>query len=367
MKVAMVVPGGVDRSGTRRVIPVLLALIRRLARRHELHVFSLFQEDTPGNWDLLGARVHNIGRTRTALRGLRAIVSEHRRGGFDVLHAIWASPSGTLAVLAGRFLRRPVVVHLAGGELVSLPALGYGEQRTPAGRLRVRVATAGAACITAPSRSLVELAARAGIRAERLPLGIDPDVWPPVPPRPREPGRPLRLIHVASLNAVKDPGTLLAAAAVLRDRGIGFTLDIVGEDAIAGAAQRRTTDLGLSDVVTFHGFLEQPPLRARVLRAEVLVMTSRFESGPAVLAEAAACGVPTVGTRVGMIADWAPDAALAVPAGDPAAVAEAIGRLATDDGLRMGIAVTAQLRASTEDADWSADRVEDVYRRVGER
>jgi hypothetical protein len=32
LKVALVVPGGVDRSGDYRVIPVLLALIERLAR-----------------------------------------------------------------------------------------------------------------------------------------------------------------------------------------------------------------------------------------------------------------------------------------------------------------------------------------------
>ncbi|HEU4559853.1 MAG TPA: hypothetical protein VFS20_18520, partial [Longimicrobium sp.] len=61
MKVALVVPGGVDRSGTHRVIPVLLWLIERVARVHELHVFALRQEPRPATWELLGARVHNAG------------------------------------------------------------------------------------------------------------------------------------------------------------------------------------------------------------------------------------------------------------------------------------------------------------------
>ena len=34
MKLALVLPGGVDRSGEYRVFPVFMALIERLARRH---------------------------------------------------------------------------------------------------------------------------------------------------------------------------------------------------------------------------------------------------------------------------------------------------------------------------------------------
>ena len=61
MKLALVVPGGVDRSGEFRVIPVLLALIRRLACEHEVHVFALRQEASADCWHLVGAHIHNIG------------------------------------------------------------------------------------------------------------------------------------------------------------------------------------------------------------------------------------------------------------------------------------------------------------------
>jgi hypothetical protein len=36
MRIALVVPGGVDRSGENRVIPVLLALISRLSVHHDV-------------------------------------------------------------------------------------------------------------------------------------------------------------------------------------------------------------------------------------------------------------------------------------------------------------------------------------------
>ena len=51
MKIAIVVPGGVDRSGTDKVIPCQLWLIERLAAGDdEVHVFALYQEPRPGRW-----------------------------------------------------------------------------------------------------------------------------------------------------------------------------------------------------------------------------------------------------------------------------------------------------------------------------
>ncbi len=87
MKVAIIVPGGVDRSGTHRVIPVLLWLIERLAREHKLHVFALYQETVASRYDLLGASVHTIDRRSAKRNALKAVLAEHRRCPFDVIHA----------------------------------------------------------------------------------------------------------------------------------------------------------------------------------------------------------------------------------------------------------------------------------------
>lgn len=361
MKIGLIVPGGVDRSGTHRVMPMILALVERIARKHELHVFALFQEESPSTYELLGATVHNIGRGWTAVRAIRTIQREHQRARFTLLHAIWASPSGTLGAVAGRLLRVPLVVHLLGGELVSMPEIGYGEARTARGRWRVRSALRAADRITAQSTPIVELAKRAGHRAERVPLGIARDRWPSIGPRPRDTTQPARLIHVASLNRVKDPETLLRAMALLRDQRIAFRLDIVGEDTLHGQVQARVRELELAEVVTFHGFLEQKRLRPLIADAHLLVMTSRHEAGPAVLMEAALCGVPTVGTRVGQIAEWAPDAAVAVPPGDAGGLAREIIALLNDDERRMSMAALALQRASAEDADWTAESVEQIY------
>jgi glycosyltransferase involved in cell wall biosynthesis len=93
-------------------------------------------------------------------------------------------------------------------------------------------------------------------------------------------------------------------------------------------------------------------------------MSSLHEAGPLVLLEAAAVGVPTVGTAVGHIAEWSPVAALAVPVGDAAAMAVAIQRVLADEDLRIRLAVEAQRRAVQEDADYTARMFEALYREL---
>lgn len=83
-----------------------------------------------------------------------------------------------------------------------------------------------------------------------------------------------------------------------------------------------------------------------------------------VLAEAALSGIPTVGTHVGQIAEWAPGAAVSAPVGDASALADAITALIADDALRMRLAASAQRRALAEDAEWSTAQIEDLYREI---
>jgi hypothetical protein len=165
------------------------------------------------------------------------------------------------------------------------------------------------------------------VTAQRVPLGVDLDAWPPREPRQRTPGECARLIHVASLNRVKDQTTLLFALAELARSGTRFEMEIVGEDTLGGEVQALAGRLGISDRINFHGFVPQRRLRALVAAADLMIMASRHEAGPVAMLEAAVVGVPTVGTAVGHIAEWAPSAATSVAVGDAAALARAIGML----------------------------------------
>jgi glycosyltransferase involved in cell wall biosynthesis len=361
LKLAMVVPGGVDPSGEVKVIPALLALIARLAARHELHVVALYQQPEPGRWPLLGAQVHNVGAGPNALRqwrALRVLAREHARAPFDVIQSLWAGPCGMTATLAGRWLGVPVAVHVAGGELVALDDIAYGGRRDLRGRWREAWLLRQTQAVTAASQPMLDQIAALGCHAQRLPLGVDLARWPAQPPQRRAPGEPLRLIHVASLNRVKDPACLLHAVAQLRAQRLALRLDQVGVDTLDGEAQRLATRLGLDDCVHFHGFQTQAQLRPLLARAHLHLVSSRHEAGPVAALEAAVLGVPSVGTAVGHLQEW--DAQAPAP-GDAQGLAQRVAALAADEDARLALAAHVQRLALQEDADHTAARFEQLH------
>jgi glycosyltransferase involved in cell wall biosynthesis len=372
VRIGLVVPGGVDRSGRQRVIPALLWLIERLASRHEVVVLALGQEDVPGEWPLLGARVVDLGRsTRRTLPGLGVLSrvrqlsrAFRRHGPFDVVHAFWASPCGFLAVAAAP-RPAPVVVSLAGGEFAAIPEIGYGCDLVPRERMKVSIALRRAAAVTAASVPMLRSAATAGTVAELVPLGVEAAGF--LPRSPREASAPTRLLHVGSLNRVKDQETLLRAFALARQRAPALRLDVVGEDTLNGEIQALATRLGLEGSAAFHGWLPTDEARRFFSRADLLVVSSRHEAGPVALVEAAACGVPTVGTAVGHVLEGHGVRSWAVPVGDAPALAEAIAALAGDETRRLRMGEAALAWARENDADRTAARFEEIYLRVAPR
>jgi len=308
----------------------------------------------------------NAGRRPRRLVGLRQIIAEHRRAPFDLMHGVWATP-GTLAGTAGKILRRPVLLHLTGGDLAAVPEIEWGRFRTRRGRAAVRAAVRMADHVTVPSEQMRGMAAAQGIQAERVTYGVDVRRWPARPPRRREPGTEARLIFAASLNVVKDPWTVMRAAGRLREMGIRFRLDVLGFDTLGGQVQRLSDSLGLGGIVRFHGVVPYDELRPWMEAADVLLLASRHEGDPIVALEAALAGVPTVGTAVGHLPEWAPEGAAIVPFADPDALAAATAALLADEDRRMAMAAAAQRHALQHDADRAAARVLALYDELTER
>jgi glycosyltransferase involved in cell wall biosynthesis len=113
--------------------------------------------------------------------------------------------------------------------------------------------------------------------------------------------------------------------------------------------------------VCFLGFQPSDLLIPIYQRSHLFVLSSRHEAAGAVVLEAAACGVPVVGTAVGYIADWAPDRAVAVPPRDPAALASGMHDLLLHPERRQQLAAAAREWTVTHDADWTSQRLDHVY------
>ncbi len=281
---------------------------------------------------------------------------------FDALHAFWIGDCGLLAGLAGRRWNVPVLMSVGGGELASVTEIGYGGWSDPQRQKQVSLAIRLADRLTAGSRYAALPLEELGMDVVLVPLGVDAAAFDGPAARPS--GPPWRLLHVANLNEVKNQGMLLDAVLKISRQLSGVRLDVLGADWLNAAVQRRAGELGLRDIVHFHGLLPNDALASFYRQAHLLLQSSWHESQGVAVCEAAAAGVPTVGTAVGLVAELAPAAAVAVSHGDAHSMAKAAVGLLRNDARREALGRAAQRWAREHDADWTARTFEAVYRQL---
>jgi glycosyltransferase involved in cell wall biosynthesis len=325
MRVGLVVPG-FSADATDWCIPALRHLARSLAARDDVRVVTLRYPYRAGRYTVDGAEVIALGgalsrRAATAelwRTALDMLGREHRRHPFDVLHAFWATESGLLAAMAGRLLRIPTLVSLAGGELVALRDIGYGDQRIAWERLKVSASLQLATAASAGSKLLAERARRRypSMSVHVAPLGVDTLLF-----SADGSASSTRVVHVGTLTPVKDQATLLRAFALARRQHADACLEIVGVGPLSAQLEELASNLGLNGSVRFVGDVDHAALPAVYRGARVSVVSSRHEAQSMVALEAIACGVPLVGTRVGVVPEVT-DAV--VPVRDHVALARAI-------------------------------------------
>jgi len=289
-----------------------------------------------------------------------------RDHGLDILHAHYAVPHATAALLACSMLppgRRPKVITTLHGTDTTL--LGRDPGYGPA----IRHALESSDAITTVSEFLRGETLRL-LNVNRPVEVIHNFFEPAAPRRSREAmrrelgvGNETLVLHLSNLRPIKRIDLLLETAALLRPRA-GFKLLILaGGDFNPYAEQVRR--LGLADRVI---------VRERVVDIEdylqagdVGLFPSDLESFCLSLLEAACFGVPSVARDVGGIAEVmaAGETGLLVPSADPDALARAVASLAADPARRAAMGRAAQQRArALFSADVIVPRYEALYRRV---
>lgn len=260
------------------------------------------------------------------------------------LHAHFGTNSATVALLC----------RLLGGPPYSFTAHGPEEFDAPrALSLGEKVArSAFAVAISRYGRSqLCRWAASADWgKVVVVPCGLDAMFLGGVPtPPPADP----RLVYVGRIVEQKGPLVLVEAAGLLHRRGIRFQLDMVGDGPMRGEVEAAIAREGLGEHLRLLGVQGNAEVRAAILGARALVLPSFAEGLPVVLMEALALGRPVVSTYVAGIPELVtPECGWLVPAGDPAALADAMASALSagvDELARMG-AAGARRAADRHDA-----------------
>jgi glycosyltransferase involved in cell wall biosynthesis len=176
-----------------------------------------------------------------------------------------------------------------------------------------------------------------------LPGGADGERFRPAGDGPlrRELGVPESVPLVGLLSGfrvMKGHATVVDAAESLAGSGRVFHLVFVGSGPIEAIVRERVSRAGLTDRVSFLGFVDDP---ARLVRSLDIALYPPLESDgmSRVLFECMASGRAVIASRVGAAAEVLSDGetALLVPGGDAPELARALERLLGDAALRRGL------------------------------
>jgi glycosyltransferase involved in cell wall biosynthesis len=164
------------------------------------------------------------------------------------------------------------------------------------------------------------------------------------------------VLAVGRLTYQKDFSTLLRAFATVREK-MDARLVILGDGPDRRNLESLATKLDIENHVDFPGYVDNP--YPYLKRADLFVLSSRYEGLPNVLIEAQICGAPIVSTDC----PTGPDeilmkgrAGVLVPVGDAASMAVAMSDVLCDQSLARGFVESGQeeLHRFTPEACYNA-------------
>lgn len=233
-------------------------------------------------------------------------------------------------------------------------------------RMQTRVARKLKHVVTVSESSRRDIADAFSLNADDIHVvhnGIDAEQFHP---RPDITPNPLQLISTASADQpLKGTTHLVRALSTLQETHPAIRLTIIGKPKAGGPTEALIKELNLQDTIRFRSGLTTEEICELYAQSSVAVVPSEYEGFGLPAGEAMACGVAVVSTDGGALPEVVGDAAVVVPAGDAAALAQGINELLTDDERRGALAIAGRERI-LKMFNWqtAADDMVTLYRKV---
>lgn len=366
----------IESLGVGGAETLLVNLLPELQRQGDEVTLAVMRGpfDLRGALEAQGVRVVVLGaRHRWNLVGAsRELAALVRSGGHAVVHAHLYFPA--VAAALSRRLGLSRAAHV-----VSFHNLAYARGVNKAGAgLRWRKRLAASLYPRGFDAKLAVSAAVANHYQQELGLQGVEVLHNPIPktlsdrvrPAPETPARaqavfsflvPGRLVHE------KGHADFLQALSQLRAEGRALSVTFAGHGPLRDALSQAIRDAGLSDAVTITGVMPHERLLDAMEAADLVVVPSRFEGFGLTALEAMALGRPVVATTAGGLPEVIEHGVSGwlVPPQDPAALAQAIGRLMDDAPLRQRLGDAGRVRAQERfSLPALTAQLREIYRRV---
>jgi glycosyltransferase involved in cell wall biosynthesis len=187
-----------------------------------------------------------------------------------------------------------------------------------------------------------------GERVYRVCNGVDIEQF-----QPAKFDKPALVLSIGRLISKKGFDILIEACAVLRDHGLDFRCEIIGEGPLQDELQARIDQHQLADRVSLAGPQSQRAIMTRLAEATVLTLPCRVDPDgamdnlPTVIMEAMAAALPVVTTDVGgareMVANS--ETGFIIDPENISAIADATGQFLADRALAQRFGQRGRQRA----------------------
>ena len=229
-------------------------------------------------------------RNVSRLYGLARLRRRMRHRAADVIHAHWRG-AGDIAHMHAKLFGTPFTLFLHAHDIYDEGLAGTAYR--PLFATKVEAAQAVFTCTEHNRRVLTEMFPTA--RIELCYHGVPTATIDAAAQHRRRPTRSLQLLSVGRLIAYKGFNDLVPVAAALRDRGVPFVWDVIGDGSLAKPMAAQIAAAGLGEAVVLRGALPNDAVLAAMRDADLFVFLGQQERGqyglPNVLLEAAASGL----------------------------------------------------------------------------
>ena len=285
------------------------------------------------------------------------------RGRYHVAHIdVYSGPSFVWAELvcwALRMAKKPYVLTLRGG---NLPAFAQHTGK------RVRRLLQSSSVVTTPSAYLFEQMRPYGEGLVLLPNPLDLAKYSF---KHREHPAP-KLVWLRAFHDIYNPSLAVRVVANLAQDFPAARLIMMGPDKGDGsfeAMKKLALKLGVGDRLTCTGPVRKDDIPQLLHQGDIFLNTPRVDNTPVSVLEAMACGLCIVSTKVGGIPYLLEDEsdALLVPTDDETAMANAVRRFFTEDGLATRLSRDARKKVEQYDLSTILPKWERLFTDIAER